>query len=111
MSSQELFHKCSAVQHGLIRGFLSHLQQTVTHKRHQQFVTMPLAHHGGILWRIHAGEVKHGYVGLAVVVDGKVQCRQLVVGGEIRSLTGIRQQRSLVHVSPGQQQLRVSIVL
>lgn len=72
---------------------------------------MALAHHGGVLRSVHAGEVEHGYVGLAVVVDGKVQCGQLVVGGEIRSLTGVRQQGSLVHISPGQQQLCVCIVL
>uniref|UniRef100_A0A671YTM5 Uncharacterized protein n=1 Tax=Sparus aurata TaxID=8175 RepID=A0A671YTM5_SPAAU len=28
---------------------LSHLQQAVAHKRHQELVTVPLAHHGGVL--------------------------------------------------------------
>ncbi len=72
---------------------------------------MALAHHGSVLWSVHAGEVEHGYIRLAVVVDSKVQCGQLVVGGEIRSLTGVRQKGGLVHIGPGQQQLRVCIVL
>ena len=45
------------------------------------------------------------------MVDGEVQRGQLLVGGEIRCLPSIRQQRSLVNVRPGQQQLRVRIVL
>lgn len=90
---------------------IAHLQQAVSHKCNQKLVAIALAHHGGILWGIHAGEVEHGYVRLPIVVDGKVQCGQLVVGGEIRSLTGVRQQGSLVYISPGQQQLCVCIVL
>lgn len=72
---------------------------------------MALAHHGGVLRGVHAGEVEHGHVGLPVVVDGKVQRGQLVVGGEISGLAGVRQQGGLVHVGPGQQQLCVRIVL
>lgn len=90
---------------------LSNLQQAVAHQRHQEVVAAALAHHGSVVRRIHAGEVKHGNVGLAVVVDGKVQGGQLVVGGEVCGLTGVRQQRCLVHISPGQQQLRVGVVL
>lgn len=90
---------------------LSNLQQAVAHQRHQQVVAVALAHHGGVFRSVHAGEVEHGHIGLAVVVDGEVQRGQLVVGGEICSLAGVRQQRGLVHVSPGQQQLRVGVVL
>ena len=113
---KELLHKCRPVKRGelLTKTSLpsvSHLQQAVAHERHQELVTVPLAHHGGVLRGVHAGEVEHGYVGLAVVVDGKVQCGQLVVGGEVRSLAGIREQGSLVHICPGQQQLRVCVVL
>lgn len=89
----------------------SHLQQAVANQRHQEAVAVALAHHGGVFGGVHAGEVEHGHVGLAIVVDGEVQRGQLVVGGEIRSLTGVRQQRGLVHVSSGQQQLRVGVVL
>jgi len=90
---------------------LSHLQQAVAHERHQQLVAVALAQHGGVLRGVHAGEVEHGDVGLAVVVDGEVQRGQLVVGGEIGSLAGVGQQGRLVHVGPGQQQLCVGIVL
>lgn len=112
---KELPQECGTVKRGelLTKPLcpLSHLQQAVAHKRHQELVTVPLAHHGGVLRGVHAGEVEHGYVGLTVVVDGKVQCGQLVVGGEICSLAGIREQGSLVHIRPGQQQLRVCVVL
>lgn len=74
-------------------------------------MAVPLAHHGCVLGGVHAGEVEHGYVGLAVMVDGKIQGGQLVVGGEICSLTGVRQQGGLVHVSSGQKQLSVCVVL
>lgn len=74
-------------------------------------MAISLTHHGGVLRGVHAGEVEHGYVGLAIVVDGKVQCGQLVASGEISSLTGVRQQGSLVYISSGQQQLCVCIVL
>lgn len=90
---------------------LSDLQQAVADQRHQEVVAVALAHHGGVFRSVHAGEVEHGHVGLAVVVDGKVQRGQLVAGGEVGSLAGVRQQRRLVHVGPGQQQLRVGVVL
>lgn len=79
----------------------SHLQQAVSHQRHQQLVAVALAHHGGVLRGVHAGEVEHGHIGLAIVVDGEVQCGQLVAGGEIGSLAGVGQQGGLVHVGSG----------
>lgn len=68
---------------------LSNLQQAVADQRHQQIVAVALAHHGGVFRGVHAGEVEHGHVGLAVVVNGKVQRGQLVAGGEVCSLTGV----------------------
>lgn len=103
---QELLHNIKNFNNNL-----THLQQAVANQRHQEVVALALAHHGGVFRSVHTGEVKHGHIRLPIVVDGKVQRGQLVVGGEIGSLTGIRQQCSLVHVSPGQQQLSVCIVL
>lgn len=103
---QELLHNMKNFNNNL-----AHLQQAVTDQRHQEVVAPALAHHGGVFRSVHTGEVEHGHIRLPVVVDGKVQRGQLVVGGEIGSLTGIRQQCGLVHVSPGQQQLGVCIVL
>lgn len=71
------------------RNNLSNLQQAVADQRHQEVVAVALAHHGGVFRSVHAGEVEHGHVGLAVVVDGEVQRGQLVVGGEICSLAGV----------------------
>ena len=72
---------------------------------------MALADHGGVLRGVHAGEVKHGHVGLTVVVDGKVERRKLLIGGEVRGLARVRLQRNLVDVVPGEEQPRVRKVL
>lgn len=105
---------CQELLHNININFnnnLAHLQQAVADQRHQEVVAVALAHHGSVFRSVHTGEVEHGHVRLPVVVDGKVQRGQLVVGGEISSLTGIRQKCGLVHVSPGQQQLSVCVVL
>lgn len=68
-------------------------------------------HQCGVLRGVHAGEVKHGYIWLAIVVDGVIQRGQLVVCAKIRSLTGVREQSLLVHVVICQQPFGLSIVL
>lgn len=72
---------------------------------------MALADHGGILGRVHAGEVKHGNIRLTVVIHGEVQRWQLVIGGEGSSLAGVRLQCILVHIPPREEQLSVCEVL
>lgn len=89
----------------------SHLQEAVPHQSHQQLVPVVLPHQGRILGGIHAREVEHGHVRLPVVVDGEVQRRQLLLGGEVGCLPGVAQQGLLVHILPGEQELRVSVVL
>lgn len=106
LACQEIYHNIKNFYNNL-----AHLQQAVADQRHQEVVALALAHHGGVFGSVHTGEVEHGHIRLPVVVDGKVQRGQLVVGREISSLTGIRQQCSLVHVSSGQQQLSVCVVL
>ena len=39
---------------------------------------------------VHGGEIKHGYVRLAVVVDGKVKMRQLAFGCKVGGLSVAR---------------------
>lgn len=70
-----------------------------------------LPDHGGVLRGVHAGEVKHGYVRLPVVVDGVVQGRQLVVCAEVGRLAGVGEQRLLVDVVGAQQSLCLYVVL
>lgn len=89
----------------------THLQKAVPHQGHQQLVATVLPHQGRVLGGVHAREVEHGHVGLPVVVDGEVQGGQLLLGGEVGRLPGIAQQGLLVHILPGQQELRVSVVL
>lgn len=72
---------------------------------------MALANHCSILGGIHAGEVKHGNVWLAVVIHCEVQRWELVIGGEVSSLTGIHLQCILVHIPPREKQLGVCKVL
>ena len=88
-----------------------HLQQAVPHQREQQGSVVSPAHHGRRLRGVHAGEVEHGHVRLAVVVHGEVQAGQPVARGESRRLAGVRLQCILVHVPAGQQELRVRVVL
>jgi len=70
-----------------------------------------LAHHGGVLGRVHAGEVEHGHVRLPIVVHGEVQRGQLVVGAEVGGLAGVAQQGFLVDVVAAQQILRIHVIL
>ena len=44
----------------------------------------------GVVGSVHRGEIKHGNVRLAVVVDRKVKMRQLAFGGKVRRLSGGR---------------------
>ena len=44
----------------------------------------------GVVGSIHGGEIKHGNVRLAVVVDGKVKMRQLALGCKVGCLSGGR---------------------
>lgn len=66
---------------------------------------------GGVLRGVHACEVKHGYVGLPVVVDGVVQGRQLVVCAKVGCLSSVGKQRFLVDIVSTQQPLRFYVVL
>ena len=74
-------------------------------------MAVALADQRGVLRGVHAREVEHGHVGQAVVVDGEVERGQPPVGGEVGGLAGVGEQGGLVHVGPGQQQLRVGVVL
>lgn len=74
-------------------------------------MSVALADHGGVLRRVHAGEVEHGNVRLTIVIHGEVQRRQLVIGGEVGSLAGVRLQCILVYVPPREKQLSVCKVL
>ncbi len=89
----------------------TYLQQTISNQRHQQLMAALFPHQRGVLWGVHAGEVKHSYIWLAVVVDGVIQRRKLVVCGKICSLTGIREQSLLVYVVARQQPFSLNIVL
>lgn len=89
----------------------THLKEAVPNQGHEELVPVQLPHQGSILRGVHAGEVEHGHIGLPIVVDGKVQGWQLLLGGEVSGLPGIVQQSLLVHVVPGQQQLCVGVVL
>lgn len=51
----------------------TNLEEAVPDQRHEELVAVLLTHQRRILGRVHAREVKHGHVGLPVVVDGKVQ--------------------------------------
>ncbi len=89
----------------------TYLQQTISNQRHQQLMAALFPHQRGVLWGVHAGEVKHSYIWLAVVVDGVIQRRKLVVCGKICSLTGIREQSLLIYVVARQQPFSLNIVL
>lgn len=87
------------------------LEQTVAHQGHHQLMPTLLPDQGGVLWGVHAREVKHGYIGLPVVVDGVVQGRQLVVRAKVGRLSSVGEQRFLVDVVGAQQSLRFYVVL
>ena len=89
----------------------THLHQAVPDQAHEQLLAAALPHQRGVLCAVHAGEVEHGHVRLAVVVHGEVQAGQPVARGESRRLAGVRLQCILVHVPAGQQELRVRVVL
>ena len=42
----------------------------------------------GVVGSVHGGEIKHGNVRLAVVVDGKVKMGQLAFGRKVGCLSG-----------------------
>lgn len=89
----------------------SYLQEAVPHQRHQQLVPVLLPDQGGVLRGVHAGEVKHGHVRLPVVVKGKVQRWELIVGGKVSSFTGVGAQCFLADVVGSEQPLRLYEVL
>lgn len=70
-----------------------------------------LPHQGGVLGGVHTSEVKHGHIRLPIMIDGKIQRWQLLLGGEVCCLPGIVQQSLLIHILPGKQELCISIVL
>lgn len=88
-----------------------HLEETIAHQGDHQLMPVLLPDQGGVLRGVHAGEVKHGHIGLAVVVDGVVQRRQLVVGAEVGGLAGVGEQRFVIDVVGAQQPLRLDVVL
>ena len=87
------------------------LQQTIAHQGHHKLVSVLLPDQGGVLGGVHARDVKHGHVGLTVVVDGVVQRRQLVVCAEVGRLASVGEQRFVVDVAGAQQALRLRVVL
>lgn len=89
----------------------AYLKQTVAHQGNQQLVSVPLPDQGSVLWGVHTREVKHGHVGLTVVVNGVVQGRQLVVRAKVGRLAGVGEQRLVVDVVAAQQPLRFYVVL
>lgn len=90
---------------------MSYLQQAVPDNCDREFVTMPLQGSTGIFCRKHGREVKHGNIGLAVVIDSVVQTWKLVIGGEVSRLFCIGQQCILVYVLSGQELHSVIVVL
>lgn len=89
----------------------TYLQKTISNQRHQQLMSALFPHQCSVLRSVHAGEVKHGHIWLAVVVDGVIQRGQLIVSAKIRSLTGIWEQSLLVHVVICQKPFSLNIVL
>lgn len=59
----------------------------------------------------HGGKIKHGDVGLAVVVDGVVKVRELLIGGEVGSFSSVIHQIVSVDIGRGQKRGCVWIVL
>ena len=59
----------------------------------------------------HGGEVEHGDVRLAVVVDGEVEVRHLVLGGKVGGVPGVVEEALLVDVGVGEQLDSVGLVL
>ena len=59
----------------------------------------------------HGREVEHGDVRLAVVVDGEVEVRHLVLGGKVGGVPGVVEEALLVDVGVGEQLDGVGLVL
>lgn len=74
-------------------------------------MTVPLYNPRSIVRGKHGREVKHGYIRLAVVIDGVLWIWQHVIGGEVCSLPGVVQQSILVDVLFGEQLDSVIVVL
>lgn len=89
----------------------SYLKQTISHQCNQQLVSMFLPDQGGVFWGVHAGEVKHGYIRLSVVVDGVVQGWQLVVCAKISRFTSIWEQSFLIDVVRTQKPFSFHVIL
>lgn len=87
MGALKKIHFCPIIQ----RHLFSHLQKAVSNQSYEQLVAIALAHQRGIFRGIHAREVKHGHVRLPIMINGKVQLGQLVIGGEVSCLSGIGQ--------------------
>lgn len=74
-------------------------------------MSVPFSHQGSVFRCIHGGKIKHCYIWLAIVINCKIQGRQLVVGCKVSSFSGVGQQIALVHIFPTEQQLGIDGVL
>lgn len=89
----------------------SHLHQAVSHQPQEQMAPVVLPHQRRVLRARHAGEVKHVNIRQVPMVEGKLQLRQAVVGGEVGSFFGIAKEGIPVHILWGQEALDVCFVL
>lgn len=88
-----------------------YLHQAVSNQTHQQLLPIPLSDQRGVLSAVHAGEVKHGHVGLAGGVLHELEVRQFPTCGEVGCIVGVEAQSLMVHVGRRQQLLGVAGVL
>lgn len=88
-----------------------YLKQTISNKSHQELMSVPLSHQRGVFRCIHGGKIKHCYIWLAIMINCKIQGRQLVVGCKVSSFSGVGQQIALVHIFPTEKQLSINRVL
>ena len=88
-----------------------YLKQTISNKRHQELMSVPLSHQCSIFRCIHGSKIKHCYIWLPIVINCKIQGRQLVIGCKVSSFSGIGQQIALVHIFPTEEQLSINVVL
>lgn len=88
-----------------------YLKQAVSNKGHQELMSVPLSHQCSVLRGIHGGKIKHCHIWLPIVINCKIQGRQLVVGCKVSSFSGVGQQIALVHIFPTEQQLSVNGIL
>lgn len=68
-----------------------YLKQTISNKCHQELMSVPFSHQRSVFRCIHGGKIKHCYIWLAIVINCKIQRRQLVVGCKVSSFSGIGQ--------------------